>query len=580
MVGHGWTDSVMGSGQNGHAWRWAARGGAVGVLALALSAPALSVMAATVAPAAAGDQSTLLFVREAAGVSSVMSVAIAPSTGLPSAAAVALESSSTLGYSGLTVSPNGAQVAFVASVNATGATSIQVRAVVGASAPATVASVASTFPGPVAAGCAGDPPSCPVGEPAWSPDGGTLLFTRYGADTGTDYRAGDLFTVPAAGGAVTALPGGGMASHGSYIADGSSVIAADEDSDAPVRLLRIASTGARSVLTGGDGAYSPSVSPDGLWVAAIRFKDEQTDSIVVLPAAGGAAAVVSDAVVDPNALVLDAAPTWTADSVRVYFDRLLVDGTGSRTTVRSVARDGSAAVGLTPAAGADEGWPAFAGGDRTAPVARMVSPTSSVTLTPAITLSWAARDPGLSGVASYDVRYRYISSAGAYSSIVTWRTGITETSASFPWVSGRQYCWWVRATDNEANIGEWSTERCSASPLDDRQLIRSRGWEATTNSAFYRGAVISTRVAGVSGATSTVKYRQVGVVTRTCPTCGVFTLYLGRTKLTTVNTKSSTTRNAHIVWLRYQPSPSTGALKVVVNGGGRVYLDGIALLRQ
>lgn len=537
-------------------------------------------MAATVTPSVAGDQSTLLFVREAAGVSSVMSVAINPATGLPSAAAVPLESSSTLGYGGLTVSPDGSTVAFVVTVNATGATSIQVRAVAGASAPTTAASVASDFPDPVAAECVDDPPSCPVGEPAWSPTGSTLLFTRYGPDTGTDYRAGDLFTVPAAGGAVTALPGGGLASHGSYIADGSGVIAADENPDAPVRLLRVSSSGARSVLPGGDGAYSPSVSPDGLWVAATRFKDEQTDSIVVLPVAGGSAAVVSDAVADPNALVLDAAPSWTADSVRVYFDRLLVDGSGIRTSVRSVARDGSSVVGLAPAAGADEGWPAFAGGDRTAPVARMVSPSATVTLTPAITLSWAARDPGLSGVAGYDVRYRYITSAGVFSPNIAWRTGITQTSASFPWTSGRQYCWSVRATDNESNVGAWSADRCSVSPVDDRQLIRSRGWEGTTNSAFYRGAVISSRVVGTSGATSTVRYRQVGVVTRTCPTCGVFTLYLGRTKLTTVNTKSSTTRNAHIVWLRFQSSPSAGALKVVVNGGGRVYLDGIALRRQ
>lgn len=561
-------------------WRWAARGGAVGVLAFAVSAPGLPVLAATVTPAVAGDQATLLFVRDAAGVSSVMSVAIAPSTGLPSGGSVALESSSALGYSGLTVSPDGSQVAFVVTVNATGSTSIQVRAVASVAVPATVASAESTFPGPVAAGCLADPPSCPVSEPAWSPDGRTLLFTRYGADTGTDYRAGDLFTVPAAGGAVTALRGGGFASHGSYVADGSGVIAADEDPDAPVRLLRIASSGARSALTGGTGAYSPSVSPDGRWVAAIRFKDGQTDSIVVLPAAGGAAAVVSDAVADPNALVLDAAPSWTSDSVRVYFDRLLVDGSGTRTTVRSVSRDGSAAVGLAPAAGADEGWPAFAGGDRTAPVARMVSPTSKVALTRAITLSWTARDPGLSGVAGYDVRYRYISSAGVYSSTLMWRTRITTTSASFPLTSGRQYCWSVRATDKEANVGAWSTERCSVSPLDDRQLVRSSGWKGTTSSAYYRGSVISTRSVGKSVATSKVRYRQVGVITRTCPTCGAFTLYLGRTKLATVNTKSATTRNSHIVWLRYQSAPSAGALKVVVKGSGRVYLDGIALLRQ
>ena len=552
----------------------------VGLLVLALAAPVGTVFAAPVSAAGASDPSVLLFVREAASTSSLMSVALDPTTGLPSSAASTIESSTSLAYRDLAVSPDGSQVAYVTDNSTTDVTSVRVRAVDGSGTGQMLVSTASAFPGVIDPACTSNPTACAVAEPAWSPDGASLLVTRYGADTGTDYRPGNLFTVPAAGGAISALPGGALASHGSYVADGSAVIAADEDPDAPVRLLRISTSGTRTAVTGGASAYSPSVSPDGQWIAAIRPEDAQTDSIVVLPVSGGSAVTVSDVVADPTALVLDAAPTWTADSVRVYFDRLLVDAGGSKVTVRSAARNGGSVVALPAAAGADEGWPAFSGGDRTAPVARLLTPTASVQLTSTASVSWTANDPGLSGVAGYDVRFHTISSAGVYSGFTTWRTATTALSASMSLTGGVQYCWSVRATDNDANVGAWSVERCSSSPLDDRQLTKSRGWTTASHPAYYRGSVISTTTGGSTASTATVKYRQVGFVTRTCSTCGSFTVYLGSRKLTTVNTRSSTTRNSYVVWMAFQSSPSTGVIKIVANAGNRVYVDGVVLRRQ
>ncbi|MEU4608494.1 choice-of-anchor D domain-containing protein [Kribbella sp. NPDC023972] len=212
------------------------------------------------------------------------------------------------------------------------------------------------------------------------------------------------------------------------------------------------------------------------------------------------------------------------------------------------------------------------------PEARMTGPGYQASVAATATLTVSATDAN--GVASYDVRYRRATSAGAYGAYVQPWTNTTATSMNLAVAAGYEYCVSVRAKDKLGNVGQWSVERCFSRPLDDRSLtLASTGWTRATGSAFYYGTTTQTTAYGKS-LTRTVQGKRFFLVATRCPTCGSVAVYAGNRYLTTVNLAYPTTHRQILLGLPVQSTLFSGTLKLVSASTGKlVQIDGLAVGR-
>ncbi|NUR97893.1 MAG: choice-of-anchor D domain-containing protein [Kribbellaceae bacterium] len=223
--------------------------------------------------------------------------------------------------------------------------------------------------------------------------------------------------------------------------------------------------------------------------------------------------------------------------------------------------------------------------DASGPVARVTGPNyqSSVAATTRVTV--AASDPTnvapAIGVASYDVRYRRATSAGAYSAYVQPWTGITATSVDVAVAAGYEYCFSVRAKDKLGNVGDWSAERCFSRPLDDRSLsMATTGWARGSSSKFYYGTDTQTTASG-KALTRTVQGKRFFLIATRCPSCGTVAVYAGNKLLTTLNLAYPTTHYQVVLGLPVQSTLFSGTLTVrTVSTGRLVQIDGLAVGRS
>ena len=176
-------------------------------------------------------------------------------------------------------------------------------------------------------------------NPVWSPDGSHIAFLR-----GTNAEALQVMVIPAGGGPerlVATLRGyrPGARKYLTWAPDGEALVAADRLKDAfALRLYRLpVSGGAKQPLTEGpDGAQdvSPAFSPDGQWLAFLRWQNGATYELWVVPPPGG----------KPKLLVTSPVPittfAWKPDS------RTIVYGGGAISTgeLRQVTIDGRLAL--------------------------------------------------------------------------------------------------------------------------------------------------------------------------------------------------------------------------------------------
>jgi hypothetical protein len=222
--------------------------------------------------------------------------------------------------------------------------------------------------------------------------------------------------------------------------------------------------------------------------------------------------------------------------------------------------------------------------DASGPVARVTGPNyqSSVAATAKVTVT--ATDPAnvapAIGVASYDVRYRRATSAGAYSAYVQPWTGITATSVDVAMAAGYEYCFSVRAKDKLGNVGGWSADRCFSRPLDDRSLsLATTGWARGSSSKFYFGTDTQTTASGAA-LTRTVQGKRFFLIATRCPTCGSVAVYAGSRLLTTLNLAYPTTHYQVVLGLPVQSTLFNGTLTFrTVTTGKLVQIDGLAVGR-
>jgi hypothetical protein len=219
--------------------------------------------------------------------------------------------------------------------------------------------------------------------------------------------------------------------------------------------------------------------------------------------------------------------------------------------------------------------------DMTPPDVAMTGP-STFTYGRSTTVTWTRSD-ALSGIASQALRSRSGSLTSAFGAWTTVVPDVSATSRTFSSLArGRTYCFAVQAVDGVTNASPWSAEQCTAIPLDDRDLTRSTGdraWTAKSVSGWYRSTSLTT---SAKGATLSIQgtVKRIELAAKKCPTCGVVEVWVGTTKVGTVNLKASTTSRTKIS-LPALASPTTGKIKIkVISSGKRVQIDALGLSRS
>jgi hypothetical protein len=294
-----------------------------------------------------------------------------------------------------------------------------------------------------------------------------------------------------------------------------------------------------------DNLNQPSLSPDGAYVAFEDYNgtapDTLSEGIYLAPAAGALTSNTACANAHSSLFIQGAMdPFWT-----------------------------SASITQTPP-------------DTTPPTASLTAPTAAGIAASSVRVAWTGHDD-LSGVASYQLRYRVANYSGGFSAWASPASfqGLSGTSANISGLqAGKDYCFSIRATDGANNTGAWSAARCVAVALDDRALSASAGWHRQTGTAYYLHTITSSTQKGAALSRTGASVDRVGVVATTCPSCGSVALYVGSTKIGSVSLRSATIHHKVIKLLpTFLLRSGTVSVKVL-SAGKSVGIDGLLLSRS
>ncbi|HET7530019.1 MAG TPA: glycoside hydrolase domain-containing protein [Mycobacteriales bacterium] len=226
--------------------------------------------------------------------------------------------------------------------------------------------------------------------------------------------------------------------------------------------------------------------------------------------------------------------------------------------------------------------------DTTGPTTTMTT-LGNATLRSSTTFSYLGRDPSqgtagdVSGVATYDVRWRRASDTAGYGpwhQPPAWQhtRARSQTAGLRP---GFTYCFSARATDRSGNTGRWAAPTCIARATDDRALAAGPNWHRGTGSVFYLGTVTTATRHGASVTRSGVQARRIGIVATTCPKCGAVRVYVGSTPIADIDLTSSSSHRRAIRLLPAFSSLRTGTVRVRIRSatGIHVQIDGLVTYR-
>lgn len=339
----------------------------------------------------------------------------------------------------------------------------------------------------------------------------------------------------------------------------------------------------RAVLTSapsGGGVYDPEWSPDGKWILfeqASSASNNATNELYIMPATGGTKTrLTTDSVAELH-------PTWSPDGRRILFS--MVSSACScvtLATMKPTPTDVPHPIGNSSIWNSgnwnnfNPHWQALA--DTTPPTRPTVTGAPVFTLG-GITLHFSSSTDAGSGLAGYQMR----SSRAAWNSSTwtTWSSWVHASSTSWTspaLVAGSTTCFQVAARDNSSNVSA-STTACSARPLQESAATYAGSWSRVTSTAFYGGAANKASAKGASLSLRSFRGDRIGLLVRTCSSCGSVKVYVGGVLYGTLNTYSSTTHTK--VW-RTLPrfATTSGTVKVVTTSSRPVYIDGIGLSKR
>lgn len=256
---------------------------------------------------------------------------------------------------------------------------------------------------------------------------------------------------------------------------------------------------------------------------------------------------------------------------------LLVGGGGS-------GNPGTAPTAVTPSP-PSSGAPSPSTGTPTVHPPDTTDPTAALTALPrtsfrsSVTIRWLGKDDR--GIGSYDLRYRTAEQdepLRGYTYPSAWqRTSATAVASSIR--AGATYCFSVRARDTAGNTSTWSTERCTARPVDDRAFNVRGSWRKKAGPAYYMGTARTTRDRG-SVLTLPVARGRMALVASKGKGYGEITVgYNGKT-VATIDLRAR--RASHRQLLRlpfFAPAKGTVSLRSA-SGGKFVNVDGLLTARR
>ncbi|GAA1609266.1 hypothetical protein [Kribbella karoonensis] len=439
--------------------------------------------------------------------------------------------------------------------------------------------------------------ACDVTSPSWMPDAQSLIVSDRRFDG--DDRFARIKALPG-GARISTLPAPTAAADGAPVRVSPDGLQVAFGSGADVKLIGFSSETITVAKSLDSRVRSISWSPDGRSLLALSDGNKLTS---ISPSTHGAVELRTnttsprvDIAWQQLGLVIAPTPEVVGPRISIPFDSsALLPGTKFTCSVAGYApaapctspyqvsdlRSGEDTVLIT--ATEPDGRVTTARRtltvDASGPVARVTGPNyqSSVAATAKVTVT--ASDAA--GVASYDVRYRRATSAGAYSAYVQPWTGITATSVDVSVAGGYEYCFSVRAKDKLGNVGGWSADRCFSRPLDDRSLaMATTGWARGSSTKFYYGTDTQTTASG-RALTRTVQGKRFFLIATRCPTCGAVAVYAGNRLLTTVNLAYPTTHYQVVLGLPVQSTLFSGTLTLrTVSSGKIVQIDGLAVGRS
>ena len=188
-------------------------------------------------------------------------------------------------------------------------------------------------------------------QPAWSPDGGRILYVRRARLSGRP----DLFVMNANGRGRTRLTSTAVPERDpSWSPDGTGLIyAARTAPGEPFRIFVARADGSgREQLTsqkaGSDTA--PVWSPDGTRIAFVSDRDGGFPELYLMNAGGtGVKRLTTNALIDAN-------PSWSPDGTRVVFERCCENGTSDLVTIDVTTRAEVSVTASTSSQEFDPSW--------------------------------------------------------------------------------------------------------------------------------------------------------------------------------------------------------------------------------
>jgi hypothetical protein len=144
---------------------------------------------------------------------------------------------------------------------------------------------------------------------------------------------------------------------------------------------------------------------------------------------------------------------------------------------------------------------------------------------------------------------------------------------------GMDSCFRVEAFDS-AGHSAFSSQRCTAMPLDDKSLTASSGWSRVSATGYYRGTYSSNMHLNAMLTRTGAEFDRVALIATECPTCGKVGIYSGSTQLSTVDLHAATTKHQALVTLT-KVSQRTATLTIkVLTSGKTIQIDGLGVSRS
>jgi GH25 family lysozyme M1 (1,4-beta-N-acetylmuramidase) len=181
-------------------------------------------------------------------------------------------------------------------------------------------------------------------------------------------------------------------------------------------------------------------------------------------------------------------------------------------------------------------------------------------------------------LATYRVRYRASSKRGGFGDYQEPVEETDKTSVRIRATRGSTYCFEVRAKDTAGNESEWSNERCTTVPLDDRDLRRSSGWTRDSARSFYLDTSTETTRRGASLLARNVAAREIHLIAQRCPRCGKVAVHFDGRRIGTINLRANRKINQSVMLVARFRSLRRGNIELVTVTNRPVSVDGLALL--